>query len=201
MSTKLTKIQGDDGEDIYIQYDDEEADELQAVGYIDDIQERTEKMKKAMLSTVRGYSRLVLDSVKQGMTDKLAPTKVIMEYLDLNDSDSGVRYCAAEALGKIGNPIAVEGLIAALNHSDFDVSRNPAEALTKIGNPETLDKIIQSPEINIYDKDILLLARTLTLRFSKKPPRNKKGQPLIPVYPELVRFKQAWLFVKRHIFK
>lgn len=37
MSTKLTKIQGDDGEDIYIQYDDEEADELQAVGYIDDI--------------------------------------------------------------------------------------------------------------------------------------------------------------------
>lgn len=92
MSTKLTKIQGDDGEDIYIQYDDEEADELQAVGYIDDIQERTEKMKKAMLSTVRGYSRMVLDSVKQGMTDKLAPSKVTMEFGLQAGGETGVPF-------------------------------------------------------------------------------------------------------------
>ena len=117
----------------------------------------------------------------------------------LNDSHSDVRRNAALALGKIGNPIAVEGLIAALNDSDSIVRRNAAEALGNIGNPETLAKIIQSPEIDIYDKNIFLLARTLTLRFSKKPPQNKKGQRLIPIYPELVRFKQAWLFVKRQI--
>lgn len=40
MSNKLTAIEGPDGETIYIQYDDEESDELQAVGYVDDIQER-----------------------------------------------------------------------------------------------------------------------------------------------------------------
>jgi hypothetical protein len=40
MSNKLTEILGTDGEKIYIQYDDEESDELQAVGYIDDIRDR-----------------------------------------------------------------------------------------------------------------------------------------------------------------
>ncbi|MGB3754947.1 MAG: hypothetical protein WBA07_01050 [Rivularia sp. (in: cyanobacteria)] len=76
-----------------------------------------------------------------------------------------------------------------------------AEALGKIGNPETLAKLIQSPKIYIYDQHIFSLARTLTLRFSKKPPHNKKGKPLIPVYPELVKYNPALSFVKRHIFK
>ncbi|BAY83119.1 HEAT domain protein repeat-containing protein [Calothrix parasitica NIES-267] len=119
----------------------------------------------------------------------------------LNDSDFSVRWQAAMALDNIGNPIAVKPLITALNDSNSSVRNSAAEALAKIGNSETLAKIIQSTEIDIYCKDIFPLARTLALRFSKKPPRNKKGQPFIPVYPELVRFKQAWLFVKSSIFK
>jgi hypothetical protein len=69
MTKKLTAIEGPDGEKIYIQYDEEESDELQAVGYIDDIQERTERFKTTMVSTVRGYSKIVLDTVQKSMTD------------------------------------------------------------------------------------------------------------------------------------
>ena len=119
----------------------------------------------------------------------------------LNDSDPHVRWHAVDALAKIGNPIATEVLlITTLNHCDDLARRDAMDALAKIGNAELLKKIIQSPEIDIYDKNIFSLARTLALRFSKKPPLNKKGQPLIPVHPELVRFKQAWLFCKTVYF-
>lgn len=57
MTKKLTAIEGPDGEKIYIQYDEEESDELQAVGYIDDIQERTERFKTTMVSTVRAIQK------------------------------------------------------------------------------------------------------------------------------------------------
>ena len=118
----------------------------------------------------------------------------------LKDSDSSyVKSSAADALGTIGNTIATKALITVLKDCDFDVRRNALEALTKIGNPETLAKIIQSPEINIYDFDIFTIARTLTLRFIKKPPRNKKGQSLIPVYPELIKYNPVWAYVKRLI--
>jgi HEAT repeat protein len=117
----------------------------------------------------------------------------------LNDSDLDVRWKAASALGKIGSSQAVDALIAALNHSDSFVRWKAADALGKIGNPETLKKLIQFPEINIYDHDIFVLARTLAVRFSKQPPLSKRGKPLIPVYPELVKFIPIWAFVKRHI--
>jgi HEAT repeat protein/energy-coupling factor transporter ATP-binding protein EcfA2 len=117
----------------------------------------------------------------------------------LNDSELGVREYAASALGEIGNSQAVDGLIAALNDSNLNVRRNTADALGKIGNSETLAKLTQFPEINIYDPDIFVLARTLAVRFSKQPPLSKRGKPLIPVYPELFRFKRIRAFVKRHI--
>ncbi len=117
----------------------------------------------------------------------------------LNDSEWYVRSNAADALGKIGNSQGVDALIAALNHSESDVRRNAADALGKIGNPEILAKLIQFPEINIYDRDIFVLARTLAVRFSKQGLLSKRGKPLIPVYPELVKFIPIWAFVKRHI--
>ena len=52
MSMRLTKIQAADGSEIYIQYDEDESDELRAVGYINDIAERTKKFKEMMVSTV-----------------------------------------------------------------------------------------------------------------------------------------------------
>ena len=108
-----------------------------------------------------------------------------------------MRENAAEALGKIGNSIAIEPLISVLNDNSSFVKETALKALAKIVNPETLAKLIQYPEINIYDRDIFPFARTLALRFSKKPPRNKKGQPLIPVYPELVKYNPVRSLVKR----
>ncbi len=84
---------------------------------------------------------------------------------------------AAEALGKIGNPEAVQPLIAALNHSDIIVRFNAAVALGNIGNAETLKKLIESLEIDIYHQNIFSLARTLAVRFSKEK------RSFIPVYP------------------
>ncbi len=102
----------------------------------------------------------------------------------LNDSDCDITQQAALALAEIGNPQGVEILIAALSDSDSDVRRNAAETLGKIGNRAILEKLIQLPEIDIYDHSIFLLARTLAVRFSKE------NLPFLPVYPELVAHKQ-----------
>ncbi|MDZ8263043.1 CU044_2847 family protein [Nostoc sp. ChiQUE01b] len=91
MSAKITEIIGSDGEKIYIQYDDADSDELQAVGYVDDIRERSERLQKMMISTVRNYSGLILNSVKQGITDK-APSKVTMEFGLQAGGETGVPF-------------------------------------------------------------------------------------------------------------
>lgn len=92
MSTRITEVLGTDGEKIYIQYDEEDSDELQAVGYIDDIQERTERLKRTMVSTVRGYSQMVLDSVKQGITDTVSPSKVTLEFGLQAGGETGIPF-------------------------------------------------------------------------------------------------------------
>ncbi len=91
MSTKITEILGPDGETIYIQYDDEDIDELRAVGNIDDIKERTEKLKRLMVSTVRGYSQIVLDAVKQSMSQP-APSKVTLEFGLQAGGETGIPF-------------------------------------------------------------------------------------------------------------
>ncbi|MEH2339096.1 CU044_2847 family protein [Nostoc sp.] len=92
MSTKITEVIGSDGEKIYIQYDDADTDELQAVGYIDaNIEERSKKLQIMMSSTVRNYSTLILNSVKQGMSDS-APSKVTMEFGLQVGGETGVPF-------------------------------------------------------------------------------------------------------------
>lgn len=58
------------------------------------------------------------------------------------DEFSGVRWKAAEALSKIGNP-AVEPLIATLQYADDDVRWKAAIALGEIGNPDAVEPLIQ----------------------------------------------------------
>ena len=58
------------------------------------------------------------------------------------DEFSGVRWKAAEALSKIGNP-AVEPLIATLQFPDDDVRWKAAIALGEIGNPDAVEPLIQ----------------------------------------------------------
>ncbi|MDP2796833.1 MAG: HEAT repeat domain-containing protein [Methanoregula sp.] len=58
------------------------------------------------------------------------------------DEFSGVRWKAAEALSKIGNP-AVDLLIATLQYPDDDVRWKAAIALGEIGNPDAIEPLIQ----------------------------------------------------------
>ncbi|MBM3235017.1 hypothetical protein FJZ31_01830 [Candidatus Poribacteria bacterium] len=91
MSMRLTKIQALDGSEIYIQYDEDESDELQAVGYIDDIAERTKKFKETMVSTIRSYSETLLNAVQEGMP-KIAPAKVTLEFGLQLGGEAGVPF-------------------------------------------------------------------------------------------------------------
>ena len=92
---KITEILAPDGSKIYIQYDDEESDDLRATGFsVEDIVERTEKFKEAMVSTVRGYSQTVLNTVQAGMTDLLTPDKVTLEFGLQIGGEMGVAFVA-----------------------------------------------------------------------------------------------------------
>lgn len=52
-----------------------------------------------------------------------------------------IRHYAAHALGELGDPRAVEPLIAALGDSDFMVRMFAAEALAKIGNRRAVEPL------------------------------------------------------------
>jgi hypothetical protein len=120
MSNKITEILTPDGEKIYIQYDEADNNELQAVGFTDDIQERTEKLQKAMISTVRGYSQMVISSVKDGLNDVLTPTKVTMEF-------------GLQAGGETGIPFVTKGTAQANVKVtiEWDLSKNVTHTLNQ----------------------------------------------------------------------
>ncbi|RAM49332.1 MAG: hypothetical protein C6Y22_23595 [Hapalosiphonaceae cyanobacterium JJU2] len=79
----ITKILAPDGSEIYIQYDVEESTQLQAVGApdpIEDIAKRTERFKESLVTTINGYSQILLDSVQQGVNGLTKPNKVTLEF-------------------------------------------------------------------------------------------------------------------------
>ena len=80
MGTKITELVGPDGSTIYVQYEAEESDELRAVGVFDNIPERTEKFKETLVSTINGYSALILNAVQKGMKDLAHPPLVKLEF-------------------------------------------------------------------------------------------------------------------------
>ncbi|MDJ0902165.1 MAG: CU044_2847 family protein [Xenococcus sp. MO_188.B8] len=90
--SKLTEILAPDGSKIYIQYDEEESDELEAVGFIDDIAERTEKFKEATTSTIKGYAATVLGAVKTSLTGDQAPDKIQLEFGLQAGGETGVPF-------------------------------------------------------------------------------------------------------------
>ena len=61
----------------------------------------------------------------------------------LSDEAKWVRCSAARALGRLGDPRAVEPLTAALGDSDRDVCRYVADALAEIGGQQAVDALIE----------------------------------------------------------
>ncbi|MGK7957573.1 MAG: NACHT domain-containing NTPase, partial [Crocosphaera sp.] len=104
-----------------------------------------------------------------------------------------VTWFAAEALGKIGSETAVNPLIDALSDSDLYLRRYAAEALGKIGTPEILEQLTQNRKIDIidiYKKDIFILARKLSIRYSRR------NLSYIPIYPHLVGYFRIKRLIK-----
>jgi len=87
---RLSEILGPDGSTIYIQYDEDADDELRAVGFVEDIAERTEKLKEMMASTILGYSSIVLNAVKEA--NLLSPESVTLEFGVQLGGEAGVPF-------------------------------------------------------------------------------------------------------------
>jgi HEAT repeat protein len=56
----------------------------------------------------------------------------------LSDENEGIRWKAAESLGRLGDPAAVQPLIDTLWDDDFRVRIKAAWALGKIGDPQAI---------------------------------------------------------------
>ncbi len=98
---KLTEIQGPDGSTIYIQYEDEDTDEIAvAVGVVDDIAERTKRFKTVIASTIQGYSEILLDAVTSERVQQFVPSKLAVEF-------------GIQVAGETGIPFVTKGSVQA----------------------------------------------------------------------------------------
>jgi hypothetical protein len=76
---------------------------------------------------VRGLAAMALGQVGEAAVDSLIDA--------LSDKEWRVRRAAAESLGRIGDPRAVEPLVATLRFEDVDVRSAAVTALIRIGEP------------------------------------------------------------------
>lgn len=90
--SKLTEILAPDGSTIYIQYDEEDSDELRAVGFIEDVAERTARFRSVLSSTIKGYTETLIDTIKDGAVNKFTPSKVTMEFGIQAGGETGVPF-------------------------------------------------------------------------------------------------------------
>ena len=90
---KLMEIEGPDGSTIFIQYEDEDVEELAvAVGVVDDISERTERFKVFVSSTIQGYSQILLDAITSQRAKQLIPSKLAIEFGIQAGGETGVPF-------------------------------------------------------------------------------------------------------------
>lgn len=80
------------------------------------------------------------------MSSEEAKSAIPSFVAKLKDKDYRVRLCAAEALGVIGDPQAVEPLIATFRETDSDLRRKVAEALGRIGGRRAVETLVASLE-------------------------------------------------------
>jgi hypothetical protein len=112
---------------------------------------KEKKIYKERISAIRGLSskdktiqNLSLRFLNAEGKDRI---QVLVEAL--KDKDSVVRGIAAEALGKLKDPRAVEPLIGALKDEDWYVRKSAAEALGELRDPRAVEPLIKA----LKDKD------------------------------------------------
>src|SRR5271157_510314 len=94
-----------------------------------------------VVEVVEHHERMARDSVQ-----------VPRQIGNLKDTDTGVRYHAAEALGDLGFSEAVEPLIAALNDSDAGLRSRAAVALGKF-NVGAIRRAVEPLIVALKDSD------------------------------------------------
>ncbi|MDY7048301.1 MAG: HEAT repeat domain-containing protein [Microcystis panniformis WG22] len=103
------------------------------------------KFQKQTVGLVLG-----LDVPKRFKVELLGLTKSNQVVNELNqalkDSDWGVRWKAAEALGEIGTETAIPGLLKALEDSDGFVRVRASEALAKIASETAIPELLKALE-------------------------------------------------------
>jgi hypothetical protein len=101
MSLKITKLVARDGSEIYLQYDEQAEDnDLRAVGFVDDVVERSKKFQEQLVSTIRGYSSMLLDAIRDGTAGAVGPEKVTLEF-------------GVQVSGQAGIPLITSGTVQA----------------------------------------------------------------------------------------
>lgn len=80
----------------------------------------------------------VIEAVARALQDIGSPAVEALLTLLEKGTYALQRRLAAEILGRIGDPAAIEGLAAALHHDQDEVRKTAADALERIGTPEAL---------------------------------------------------------------
>ena len=90
---KLTELIGPDGSKIYIeQEDDLDTYNLQAVGFVDDIEERTKKFKDMLKNSIQNYSAMLITAIKDGSEKMTKPDSVALEFGMQISGESGIPF-------------------------------------------------------------------------------------------------------------
>ncbi len=100
---------------------------------------------RPLTNALRDYNSEVRQMATQALV-RLGQPAVVPLILALEDEDHLVRRAAANVLGAIGDPRAVDRLIDALRDKDPDVRRAIANALDEIGDPRALEPFIAALE-------------------------------------------------------
>jgi hypothetical protein len=90
----ITKIYGENGEEIYFQFDSEEIDELHAVGGEDIVNNfvKSEKFHCLIADTVKNYSSTILNSIKKGVDHLPTPESIALEFGIQIGGETGIPF-------------------------------------------------------------------------------------------------------------
>ena len=103
--------------------------------------------------------------------------KLLIKYF--KNEKQNIKKIIAYLLIEIGSPKCIQELVEILKGEDSELRDIAINELKKIPRLDILKKLVESPEIDIYDPKIFSLARILAIRFSKEEvsyiPVNLKG--------------------------
>jgi len=109
----------------------------------------------------------------------------------LRDTSWEVRKAVIEALGRLRDARAVEGLAGALKDSDNDVRETAVEALCQIGDPRALERLILAlcdPETSIRQA-----AASALMRLDRNWERSDSAQRAIPELKAALKSRDYWI--------